>query len=432
MSDNQANSTNISPSKFVTKITTAKALDQSISSFKVPLLSHPNENKSSLNIMETKTPDSKLTSDSKTSEALKSLTNSRKLIQETLDSSAKVLKRNQKTLSASEELEKKWQEFQDSFKQMTTQLISNIAANLHAEQRNLKQHGEQPEFSLEGLSFQETIYEHEPIKIPQAVKEIQKAKQIVVLTGAGVSVSSGIPTYRGNDGIWKMGSSNYKPQEIATWKMYSNKTKECWDYFAERYSMCRGAKPNISHQSIVQLESYCKRTNKSFTLVSQNIDGLHKRAGSMKTLEIHGNLKYIRCSNKECNKCNHLIERTRDKKIEGTIAKQVVPLCCECSSPMRPHVLFFDESYSEELYKIASVQKVMSVCDLLIVIGTMCNTSLPNRMIAGCGRKKIKVIDINPNANDNLTCARLMQLIYESDHALPKIIKCLNKKEIEI
>ena len=117
-----------------------------------------------------------------------------------------------------------------------------------------------------------------------------------------------------------------------------------------------------------------------------------------------------------------------DKKIEGTIAKQVVPLCTECSSKMRPHVLFFDESYSEELYKIASVQKVMSVCDLLIVIGTMCNTSLPNRMIAGCGRKKIKVIDINPNANDNLTCARLMQLIYESDHALPKIITCLNKK----
>jgi NAD-dependent deacetylase len=90
-----------------------------------------------------------------------------------------------------------------------------------------------------------------------------------------------------------MGSEHYKPQEIATWLMYSTKMKECWEYFTERYDMCRKAEPNVSHSTLVELEHYCVAQNKEFTLVSQNIDNLHRRAGSTNPLE-------SKCNGEQC------------------------------------------------------------------------------------------------------------------------------------
>ena len=84
------------------------------------------------------------------------------------------------------------------------------------------------------------------------------ARNIAVLTGAGVSVSSGIPTYRGADGTWTLGSKNYTPQEIATYRMYSQETAECWKYFTERWNMCLTAQPNASHRALVDIERWVK------------------------------------------------------------------------------------------------------------------------------------------------------------------------------
>ena len=89
--------------------------------------------------------------------------------------------------------------------------------------------------------------------------------------------------------------------------------------------------------------------------------------------------------------------------------------------------MFFDESYSEDLYKAASTQAVVGECDLLLVVGTMCTTSLPNRIVATCGARKVPVIDINPNPNDKIFCAPLLQLLSKSDEALPKILLSLKK-----
>ena len=147
-------------------------------------------------------------------------------------------------------------------------------------------------------------------------------------------------------------------------------------------------------------------------------------------------MKYVRCTNtacktSDCHHCNTLIERTNmtsRTNINGE-DKDLPPLCVACGSPIRPHVLFFDESYSEELYKSASVQVAVSECDLLIVIGTMCCTSLPNQIVATCGRRKVPIIDINPNPNNEIKCAPLLQLIAKSDEALPSIVKESNKKK---
>ena len=219
-----------------------------------------------------------------------SIAATQELITETLTSSKKMLASTDKILSASNELEKKWKEFQESFQKMTNAMVDNIAASL----------GNAPDSQLNQLfggggggggGFQ--TYAHVPVSIPQVVDYISKATKIVVLTGAGVSVSSGIPTYRGSDGTWTMGSEHYKPQEIATWLMYSTKMKECWEYFTERYDMCRKAEPNVSHSTLVELEHYCVAQNKEFTLVSQNIDNLHRRAGSTNPLE-------SKCNGEQC------------------------------------------------------------------------------------------------------------------------------------
>lgn len=343
--------------------------------------------------------------------ALVSIQKTRDMIAQTLKDSNDVVERNKTLTGQSESLEEKWDKFTTSFDAMIEKMVTNIGASL-------------------GELGAHEMHEHVEVQLHDVVRRMRRAKRMVVLTGAGVSVSSGIPTYRGSDGTWTMGSENYTPQEIATKRMYSKRTKECWDYFSDRFVMCRNAKPNASHLAIVELEKLFRERDQCFTLVSQNIDNLHRRAGSSDGVlcEIHGNLTYVRCTNNDCTGPN-LIERdtrTHHKRGERT------PACPTCSSPLRPHVLFFDESYCERLYKSATVQAAVAKCDLLVVVGTMCTTSLPNRIVAVCGRRGVPVIDINPNPNHHLACAPLLQLIAKSDQALPNIVRALRKGEKDL
>ena len=166
-----------------------------------------------------------------------------------------------------------------------------------------------------GTSVLAPLYEHKEIDFGSMLAHVRAAKKVVFLTGAGISVSSGIPTYRGADGTWTMGSENYTPQEIATYSMYSSKTSKCWSYFTDRWKMCREARPNDGHKALVELENLWASmkvegkgsgpedsSTRSFTIISQNVDNLHHLAGSTNLLEIHGNMKYVRCLNDRCRR----------------------------------------------------------------------------------------------------------------------------------
>src|ERR1700690_5389 len=110
--------------------------------------------------------------------------------------------------------------------------------------------------------------------------------RVLVLTGAGISAERGIPTFRGSDGYWVVGSKNYMPEEMATRQMFRSHPEEVWRWYLYRFGACRHAEPNLAHRALVDLEaSLCDR----FTLVTQNIDGLHRRAGSSveRTYSIH-------------------------------------------------------------------------------------------------------------------------------------------------
>ena len=196
-----------------------------------------------------------------------------------------------KILSDSESIEKKWLEFQRAFDEMNKKMIENIA------------------LSLGGSStIQTSPVKHQVIPASDCIPLIEKAKSIVVMTGAGISVDSGIPTYRGKEGYWRKGSKNYRAQEVATRHFFEEKPEEQWEYMFERYENMSTAKPNSGHYALVQLEKYCRKKKKSFTLISQNIDALHKKAGTENICEIHGNMSFARCSNRDCKYYEELID----------------------------------------------------------------------------------------------------------------------------
>ena len=127
------------------------------------------------------------------------------------------------------------------------------------------------------------------------METIQQRDPITVLTGAGISAESGIPTFRGPEGFWTVGSKEYHPQEMATFAMFNQNPDAVWVWYLYRMGMCKKAAPNAGHTALASLE---KHLQDRFTLITQNVDNLHIRAGNSlgRTFQIHGNIFYTRCA----------------------------------------------------------------------------------------------------------------------------------------
>ncbi len=318
-------------------------------------------------------------------------------------------------ISSVHALEAKWQAFQDAFDTMNKQLIQNIATSL----------GKTVHLSTKKV-------EHKKISIEKSCKLIadKKCKNIVVLTGAGISVESGIPTYRDNDGFWTIGSENYTPQEIATREFFDRDPKAQWCYNLQRKNEMANAKPNEGHHKLKELEDYCKTYGKTFQLITQNIDGLHGDVGHENEIYcIHGDMNYARCPNISFNGCKLANKKVAFPKISMKKVKEKefqVPKCNCCGSILRPHVLWFDESYSENLYRLTSTINAVKNADLLIVIGTCYQTSLPQRILGYCNTNNTPVIDVNPNLNADVLICPLLMVQKTATEFLCKILNQLN------
>ena len=227
---------------------------------------------------------------------------------------------------------------------------------------------------------------------------IHSGGRIVVLTGAGISAESGIPTFRGPDGYWTVGSTVYRPEDLATWRTFASDPRLVWPWYLWRRKVCLESEPNDAHLALVQLEEHL---GNRLTLVTQNVDGLHHRAGSSlnRTMEIHGNINFFRCaqgceSRRPCPNLPHV----RDDPTFHESWKDTLT-CRQCSGWMRPHVLWFDEYYDEELYRFESAIRATENADALIVVGTTGTTSLPAHMLAIAQHKGMVLVDINPAPN---------------------------------
>ena len=269
-------------------------------------------------------------------------------------------------------------------------------------------------------------------KVNNIIQEIEKCSGgITVLTGAGISAESNIPTFRGPEGYWTVGSKVYHPQEMATYGMFTKNPEEVWKWYLYRIGVCKRAEPNSGHIALVEME---KRYKSRFTLITQNVDNLHIRAGSSleQTLQIHGNIFFMRCAD-ECNVNIYPIpagvmeNRDKDQAISETDLNLLV--CPDCGNLTRPHVLWFDEMYNERHYRYHSALNVARKTELLIVVGTSGATSLPNLVAWEVKNNNGVLIDVNiaENTFSNLALSSRRGIFIKepSSKALPKIISLL-------
>lgn len=188
------------------------------------------------------------------------------------------------------------------------------------------------------------------LEIPNAlVQTLRNAKQVAVLTGAGISAQSGVPTFRdAQTGLW----ARYDPEELATAEAFQRNPKLVWDWYAWRRELVAKAKPNEGHLALVKLEHRLP----TLTLITQNVDGLHRQAGSRRVLELHGDL-----FRSKCFKCNLKIESWEDTGVS--------PPPCPCGqSWLRPDVVWFGEMLSAATLQEA--EEAAARCDVFLSIGT--------------------------------------------------------------
>lgn len=184
--------------------------------------------------------------------------------------------------------------------------------------------------------------------IRQLAEQIKTSSRVVALTGAGISQESGVPTFRGKDGLWQ----NFRAEELATPDAFNRDPVLVWRWYDWRRSLIKPLKPNSGHHALVNLE----KRSQYFTLVTQNVDGLHRAAGSENPIEMHGTLWRVRCL--ECKK----IFENRDVPIK------ILPKCEACGGLLRPHVVWFGESLDEKI--LHTIYTRLQRAQVMLIVGT--------------------------------------------------------------
>jgi len=211
--------------------------------------------------------------------------------------------------------------------------------------------------------------------VSRLVELIKSSSYIVAFTGAGVSAESGIPTFRGRDGLWR----RYDPTKLATPEAFMEDPKRVWEWYKWRMEVIAKAKPNPAHIVLAKMEE--KGLVK--TIITQNVDGLHQKAGARNVIELHGNIWRVKCINNECG-------------YRTTIAKppeQLPPRCPKCGSLLRPDVVWFGEPLPRRAWEQAVGEA--SRADLIIVIGTS-GVVQPAAMIPLIVKRRGgRIVDIN-------------------------------------
>ncbi len=183
------------------------------------------------------------------------------------------------------------------------------------------------------------------------IKSLRKARHVAILTGAGISAESGLPTFRDPlTGFW----SKFRPEDLATPEAFQRNPGLVWKWYVERRAMARAARPNAGHLAIARLQTLVPKV----TTITQNVDGLHQAAGSRDVLELHGNIHATRCFDRD-----HAMAVTAEDEKSGEH-----PVCELCGSFARPGVVWFGENLPETALALAI--EAARKCDVMLVVGT--------------------------------------------------------------
>lgn len=226
---------------------------------------------------------------------------------------------------------------------------------------------------------------------------LRQAEKIVFVTGAGISQESGIPTFRGKGGLWR----KYDAMKLATIDAFYENPKLVWEWYEERRTNILAARPNPGHLAMAELEKY-----KPVHVLTQNIDGMHQRAGSTKVYELHGSIITIKCT-----VCDF-----RDTIVTGF---SELPPVCKCGNILRPDVVWFGESLPQDVW-YAAMQHASS-CDVMIVVGTSLAVSPANLLPVYAHQNGAIVIEVNPEETPMSTSMSL-SIRSSAAKALPELV----------
>jgi NAD-dependent deacetylase len=194
--------------------------------------------------------------------------------------------------------------------------------------------------------------------LQQAVAQLHAAQQIVVFTGAGVSKESGVPTFRdAQTGLW----ANYNPEDLATREGFLRDPAMVWSWYDFRRNRVWTVEPNPGHLALVNLQSWVEaQPERSWTLITQNIDNLHQRAGSTGVLELHGNIFRYKCLDR-----NHSVTLPEE---QTSPQESLPPECSQCGSWVRPDVVWFGETLPENILNQSYAAAARA--DVMLIVGT--------------------------------------------------------------
>ncbi len=252
-------------------------------------------------------------------------------------------------------------------------------------------------------------------------------RPLLVVTGAGISRASGIKTFRGSepDAVWKVNDI-----ELATAAYFARDPVGQWRWYLERFRRIEAAEPNAGHLALAHLETLHRERGGRFTLVSQNIDTLHERAGSNRLLKIHGTSSRVRCSR---GGCANGAPRGSLPRSEADLARfrsapslATLPSCPLCSAPLRAHVLFFDEYYQEhEDYRFDEAIEVAEEAAMVIFAGTSFSVGITDLIGRTAAVNRAPAFSIDPNPAPQAAAYPMTALAWPAEELLPDLVGAL-------
>ncbi|MCA9934928.1 MAG: NAD-dependent deacylase [Ardenticatenaceae bacterium] len=238
--------------------------------------------------------------------------------------------------------------------------------------------------------------------IPDELRKVlRNAQHIVVLTGAGTSAESGVPTFReAQTGLW----AQYDPQELATPQAFRRNPKLVWEWYIWRRELVTNAEPNPGHFALAEMEKLLPK----FTLITQNVDGLHQRAGSLTPIELHGNIMQTKCF------------EDGETVTEWAETGEVPPRCPRCGGLLRPDVVWFGESLP--FMALNQAIRAARQCDVFLSVGTSALVQPAASLPVEAMQAKAVTVEVNPQATP-LTQYMDFVLARPSGTALPELLK---------
>jgi NAD-dependent deacetylase len=210
--------------------------------------------------------------------------------------------------------------------------------------------------------------------IDRVASWMRAAERVVVLTGAGVSAESGVPVFRGAGGLWRQ----FRPEQLATPDAFGRQPELVWEWYLWRRARIAEAQPNAGHYTIAEWQ----RTRLGVTLLTQNVDGLHARAGSAQPIELHGNLWRVRCA----DGCGFAVH-------DDAAAPPRSTLRCGCGAWLRPDVVWFGEPLDDDT--MAAATSAVEQADLVLVVGTSAVVYPVAALPQIAKRRRAKIVEVN-------------------------------------